>query len=49
MFVVYPPPCLRTASEREREEYISLIEKCTSELDDVLKKNNSRVDEEKEY
>ena len=36
-------------SERERKEYIGLIEKCTSELDDVLKKTNSRVDELKEY
>lgn len=36
-------------SELERKEYISLMEKCTNELDDVLKKTNSRVDELKEY
>jgi PAS domain S-box-containing protein len=36
-------------SERERKEYISLIERCTNELDDVLKKTNNRVDELKEY
>jgi light-regulated signal transduction histidine kinase (bacteriophytochrome) len=36
-------------SELERKEYIRLMEKCTNELDDVLKKTNSRVDELKEY
>jgi PAS domain S-box-containing protein len=33
------------SSEYERREYIRMIEQCTSELDEVLMKTNSRVDE----
>jgi PAS domain S-box-containing protein len=36
-------------SEHERREYINMIEQSTNELDDVLKKTNTRVDELKEY
>jgi PAS domain S-box-containing protein len=38
-----------TASETERRQYILMIEQCTNELDDVLRKTNSRVDELKVY
>ncbi len=37
------------SSEFERSEYIRMIEQCTNELDDVLKKTNNRVDQLKEY
>ncbi|WP_426671398.1 PAS domain S-box protein [Mucilaginibacter sp. McL0603] len=36
-------------TEHEHKEYISMIETCTDELDEVLKKTNSRVDELKEH
>jgi PAS domain S-box-containing protein len=35
-------------TEQEHKEYISMIETCTNELDEVLKKTNNRVDELKE-
>lgn len=38
-----------TAGESERRQYILMIEQCTNELDDVLRKTNSRVDELKVY
>lgn len=37
------------ASESERREYTLLLQRCTNDLDDVLKKTNSKVDELKEY
>ncbi|WP_426671399.1 PAS domain S-box protein [Mucilaginibacter sp. McL0603] len=36
-------------SEYERKEYIGLMERCTHELDDVLKATNNRVDELMEF
>lgn len=37
-----------SSSEHERRQYISMIQQCTNELDDMLKKTNNRVDELKE-
>jgi PAS domain S-box-containing protein len=37
------------AYESERREYILLLQQCTSELDEVLKKTNNKVDELKEF
>ena len=36
-------------NKQERDEYIGMIETCTDELDEVLKKTNRRVDELKEH
>ncbi len=36
-------------NKHEHTEYISMLETCTRELDDILKKTNSRVDELKEH
>ncbi|MDO3624608.1 PAS domain S-box protein [Mucilaginibacter sp. BT774] len=36
-------------SELERRQYITMMEQCTGELDDVLIKTNKRVDELKEH
>jgi PAS domain S-box-containing protein len=36
-------------NKHEHNEYIRMLETCTSELDDILKKTNNRVDELKEH
>jgi PAS domain S-box-containing protein len=36
------------ADDKERNEYISLLQQCTQDFDEVLRKNNSKVDSLKE-
>jgi len=37
-----------SVNESERKEYIQLLQECTQDFDEILKKNNQKIDSLKE-
>ena len=37
-----------SVNEKERQQYIQLLQECTEDFDEILKKNNRKVDALKE-